>query len=343
MSNNPNLEKECLEWYAQNKELYTACASCVHRLLTTLLEQTNTPFHSIQYRIKDQKSFLEKCMNPRYKSPLDEITDVCGLRIITYTNRDVDQICKIIEKHFSIDPENSVNKADLLHANEVGYLSVHYIATLNQLRIELDEYKPYRNIRFEIQVRTLLQHAWAEIEHDRSYKFSGALPKELKRRFYLVAGALELMDREFDCLSVEIDAYAQDVKAKAQQGNLDVEVDSTSLIEYLNLRLKDVPVKQRDFLGDDKEIIEEVTLFGIRTLAQLDSLITDTLISKLNWDDSISNYIGALRAIMMAHDPDKYFSTAWRNHWTAMDKKSYAIFEKINPAIGNHKNSLHII
>lgn len=342
MVENTNLDQIYLDWYVQNKELYNACASSMQRLLSALLSQAGIAVHSIQYRIKEQDSFLNKCRNSKYEHPLEQITDVCGLRVITYTNKNVAAICKIIENQFCIDYDNSVNKAEQMHENEVGYLSVHYIAKLNNTRSQLDEYKPYNNIRFEIQVRTLLQHAWAEIEHDRSYKFSGALPKELKRRFYLVAGALEIMDREFDCLSDEIDAYAQEVKEKTKKGNLDVEIDSTSLIEYLNLRLKDFPVTQRDFVGKDKEIIQELTSFGIQTLANLNEILTNEILTVLNREEGITTYLGAMRAVMMITDPDKYFKEAWDEHWYGMDKKSFEFFEKTNANISKYKKSLRI-
>ena len=346
MAANPNLEKECLDWYTKNRELYRACAGSVHRLLTTLLEQAGIPFHSIQYRVKDQKSFLDKCMKPRYKSPLEEITDVCGLRIITYTNKDVDDICKIIEKHFSIDPEKSINKADLLHANEVGYLSVHYIAKLNQPRVKLDEYKPYSNICFEIQVRTLLQHAWAEIEHDRSYKFSGELPQDIKRRFFLVAGTLELMDREFNLLAHEIDQYAATVHSEAKSGNLDFAIDSTSLFEYLKVKLKDYPDVECTFCDGDKEIVQELNDCGFTTLASLDKIMDETII-KAVLDASNSaggtNYIGFLRGMMMVTVPKLYFEKAWQHHWGGIKIEEFNYLASINSELKNFDRLIDLI
>lgn len=76
---------------------------------------------------------------------------------------------------FSIDEGNSGNKADMLETDKVGYLSVHYFLKLNNKRLALSEYKGYKGLKCEVQVRTLLQHAWAEIEHDRNYKFAGVM------------------------------------------------------------------------------------------------------------------------------------------------------------------------
>lgn len=331
------------KWYSDNKDLYSACAITVQKLIDTLLSQEGVPFHSIQYRIKTQDSFLAKCDNPKYTDPVNEITDVCGLRVITYTNKDVSRICEIIEQNFSVDKKNSINKAEQMHTNEVGYLSIHYIVGLSPSRKRLPEYRPYANIKFEIQVRTLLQHAWAEIEHDRSYKFSGELPAELKRRFYLVAGSLELMDREFDRLSEEIDIYAKEVQSKTATGNLDVAIDSTSLQEYLNIKLKDIPVEQRSFSGGDKKLIQELTAFEITTLAQLDLLITPEIIALINSENGVANYVGVLRLIMMVHDPVRYFETAWQQHWTGMSRTAYESIKRINPEIENCIKYFHFM
>lgn len=346
MAANPNLEKDCLAWYVQNKGLYNACGNSVQRLLTTLLQQAQIPVHSIQHRIKEQHSFLDKCMDSRYSSPLEEITDVCGLRIITYTNKDVENICAVIEKHFCIDWDNSVNKAERLHANEVGYLSVHYVATLNDARAKLEEYMPYRNIRFEIQIRTLLQHAWAEIEHDRSYKFSGELPKDIKRRFFLVAGTLELMDREFNLLAQEIEKYAAEVHAEAKSGNFEFDIDSTSLLEYLKIKLKDYPGIECTFNGKDKVIIQELLDCEISTLGKLDAIMDDSIIQRLCepcTSEAGCNYLGFLRDVLLVTMPEVYFTKAWKNNWGAIEYEEYQRLVTINSSLEDYQDCFKVV
>ncbi len=62
------------------------------------------------------------------------------------------------------------------------------VAEIKDDRIILPEYQKFKDKKFEIQIRTILQHAWAEIEHDRDYKFTGELPINIKRRFRILAG-----------------------------------------------------------------------------------------------------------------------------------------------------------
>lgn len=341
-----NLEKECMEWYAQNRELYKACGGSIQRLLTILLEQAGIAVHSIQYRIKEQDSFINKCCNSRYTDPLRQITDVCGLRVITYTNKDVEDICRVVEKNFHIDVDNSENKAELLKANEVGYLSVHYIAKLTQARTNLDEYKPYSDLRFEIQIRTLLQHAWAEIEHDRSYKFSGELPKDIKRRFFLVAGTLELVDREFNSLAREIEEYADAVHTETKSGNLNFDIDSTSLFEYLKVKLKDYPDIKSTFCDKDRELIQELKDCGITTLASLDGIMDSSIVKKVyeaSSDEDENNYLGFIRDMLMVALPEVYFSKAWKHHWGGIKIEEFSRLASINPVLNKFDSLFDLI
>ena len=250
MTNIENYEK----WYDVNFSLYDSCGSTLKILIKKILKKKSIPFHSIEYRVKSKESFIEKCKKDKYKNPISEITDVCGLRIIGYTNHDVKEIQSIIESEFKIDKDNSIDKSRIMRDDQVGYRSVHYVASIKSNRSQLPEYQEYKHIKFEIQIRTLLQHAWAEIEHDRNYKFSGELPSEIKRRFYLVAGSLELLDREFEQISEDIDTYAKDIRNKAEKGDLDENINSTSLIEYLTVKLIDINIGERDFNGSDIQI-----------------------------------------------------------------------------------------
>ena len=340
MSNNIEKRPEYQEWYKKNSPLYSACSATAKNLIKTLLERKNALYHSIESRVKTEESFLNKCMDEKYSDPTSQITDLCGLRIITYTNHDVKIIRKIIEDEFQIDQENSIDKSEKMDDDQVGYLSIHYVVTLKKDRVKLSEYSIYENIKFEIQIRTLLQHAWAEIEHDRNYKFSGELPREIKRRFYLVAGNLELLDREFEQISEYIDQYADDVRREAEKGNLDVLIDSTSLLQYLSVKFKDYKVDGDPFNGGDKEIVAELQDFGMDTLKDLDEIIDDKFFT--DYPEFI-NYIGLLRDIMMAKNPKKYFDRAWKNHWRGIDLESYKFIESINPDIENYIHMLDIL
>jgi len=316
--------KNALQWYDKNKDLYERCAKTKMDIITQILESKNIPYHSITYRVKDRESYRNKCENDKYTDPVKEIMDLSGIRIIAYTNNDVHKICEIIEEEFIIDEENSMDKHDIMSENQVGYLSVHFIAKLKESRTNLIEYKDYEEIRSEIQVRTLLQHAWAEIEHDRNYKFSGVLPKNIRRKFYLLSGVLELVDNEFDSLSKEIDLYAEQIEKKVVKGNFEIGITSNSLEQYLIKRCENY--KQIEALSDGKivnnEIIEELTRFGFNTIKDIDDAIKEEYLENAN------TYIGILRTSMVCNDAQKYFEKAYNYAWKGLLKQTRQFWEK---------------
>jgi putative GTP pyrophosphokinase len=104
------------------------------------------------------------------------VTDLVGARVITYFADDVDRVARIIRNldNFEIDPRNSVDKRRALQADQFGYQSLHLVALLSKRRI-FTENREFEGLKIEIQIRSLLQHTWAEIEH-AYYKAERTLP-----------------------------------------------------------------------------------------------------------------------------------------------------------------------
>lgn len=314
-------------WYDNNMAIYRRLAEEISDIIKKILVKNKIPYHSITCRVKEKQSFLNKCKKEKYIDPIKEIMDLSGIRIIAYTNHDVSAICNVIKKQFKIDDENSGDKADMLAEDRVGYLSVHYIVQLNEKRTGLPEYEEFVGLKSEIQVRTLLQHAWAEIEHDKNYKFSGVLPRDIKRRFYLVAGVLEMMDREFDILSKEIDEYVLEVKKKTSDGDFDIDIDSTSLTQYLLDKFKDgypFPIINDGIVNN--EVVGELQRFGFKKISDIDKCLTDKIIN-ITKTEKDETYIGMLRDMMIFTDAEKYFRDAYQMNWSLMNLKEIDFWE----------------
>ncbi len=182
-------------------------------------------------------------------------------------------------------------------------------------------------MRFELQVRTVLQHAWAEIEHDRSYKFAGVLPRPLQRRLYLLAGVLELADREFASLATEIDDYAAEVTRKTQAGNLDIEINTTSLLQYLSPKVEyliNAGLTDLDQTLSD-EVVAELLDFNLKTLSDLDTLITTEALTTIVKHQPDFTLTGFLRCIMMMTALERYFRDCWNDHWEVIGPDTFAM------------------
>ena len=200
---------QAVKWYQNQRHNYSKLRAEVEVILREALNENEIIFHRIESRVKTAESFREKASRNKYHDPINEITDLTGIRIITLFEKEIHQISDILKNLFKIDYSRSEDKADLLDADKMGYKSIHYIAELSQEKISETELESFAGLKFEIQIRSILQHAWAEIEHDRNYKFKGELPKHLQRRFYALAGMLEIADREFNTLAEEVEKFRQ--------------------------------------------------------------------------------------------------------------------------------------
>lgn len=309
-----------IEWYLSNKLLFKQLSNKVQIIINELLEINNISIHAIFNRVKEIESFKAKINDSKYTNPEEQITDLAGIRVICYVESDISKICKVIESNFEIDLENSIDKSKLLGVDKVGYKSVHYVASLNAVRLQLPEYQNYKNKKFEIQIRTILQHAWAEIEHDRNYKFSGELPEEIKRRFKLVAGSLELADIEFDRLAHDIDSLVSEVEKGTKEGNLDFEINSTTLKQFLFTKFEEfIPEKiNPTFNTNENEIkaLDELKKFGVTNLNQLNDIIPIDFTEALNEFGDRTTFFGLLRLIMIANNWEKYFQDSYLNKFS---------------------------
>ena len=178
--------------------------------------------------------------------------------------------------------ERSDKTEDLLEDERFGYQSVHYLVRLTRARAELAEYQRFARAITEVQVRTILQHAWAEIEHDIQYKSSAAIPRDIRRRFMALAGMLELADREFQAIQDQDAALNTAARTLVEQGKYsEVEITPTALKLYVDRRLGS-DGRMSDFSYD--WTVRLLKKLGFRTLNQIDECIAkydDDKISRL--------------------------------------------------------------
>jgi ppGpp synthetase/RelA/SpoT-type nucleotidyltranferase len=322
---NPELARQ---WYSQTKSNYSSLADVVRTTLDGLLKNSSVDYLNVTSRVKSLESFAEKFERKGYADPEKEMTDLAGIRVITYIERDVDRVCQIIQQTFNVHKDKSLDKASELEENQFGYRSVHFVCDLGSVRGKLPEFAVYSGLFFEVQVRTVLQHAWAEIEHDRNYKLAGVLPRILRRRLFSIAGTLEMADREFNAIASELDDYAKSIAATAKKGELDVEIDSTTLSEYLKGKMEHygttLQLKSRLLpVG-----IQELRDYGLTTLADVDAIMPESFWKYLLKYTTSQTVIGLLRKAMMFNDLDRYFERAWKSHFQGMAPETFKLLCK---------------
>ncbi|QQT24499.1 GTP pyrophosphokinase family protein [Sphingobacterium spiritivorum] len=201
-----DLEKEVEEfykYYVDNYKIFEQAAEYYKSLLNSLVSD-DCEVQSISYRVKDKEECVGK-FKRKYLKSLDEsqtqyeiknhITDMIGLRIVCLYESEIEKIRKILEGNFKVvevtDKIKSLDSTD----NQFGYKSLHIDLHLNDERKKLPEFKKFADIRFEVQIRTIIQDAWSVLDHKIKYKKS--IPAELKRRINRLAALFEIADDEF--------------------------------------------------------------------------------------------------------------------------------------------------
>ncbi|KAF2336122.1 GTP pyrophosphokinase [Flavobacterium nitrogenifigens] len=255
-------------------------------LILELLIQNNLNYHKIESRIKDISKLDEKIYRKDEKySSLDEITDLVGVRVITYLEDDVDKVADIISKEFTLDHNNSIDKR-MLDSDKFGYRSLHYVISLTNERKNLTEYKRFKDIKIELQIRSILQHAWAEIEHDIGYKSEQAIPTLFKRNFYRVAALLETADIEFVNIKKGLQNYETNIASSIERDPENVEINATSLKSFIlsNKDVKEIDEKICEVSGcklanhqniDIENHVKRLLFLNIDTIKKLEEEIIE--------------------------------------------------------------------
>ena len=208
------LKQELLDDYLKRQPAFEAMGLALHTHLQEVLEHGGVRVHGVSHRVKAPASLAGKLARPdKIYQHLDELTDLVGLRVITFFEDSIEQVAQLIEQHFHVDMDRSVDKRLHQDPDSFGYRSLHYICRPSPALLALH---PEWDWPFEIQIRTILQHAWAEIEHDLGYKSPESVPLPVRRRFSRLAGLLEIVDSEFVELRRFMEDYARAVRQPPQ-------------------------------------------------------------------------------------------------------------------------------
>ena len=224
-----------LDEYRERLPIYEKIRSTVNDRLRQCLNENGLVVAALESRIKTEKSLTGKLELKGYKyRTVEDITDIVGVRIVTFFSDEVDIISALVEKLFDIDWDNSVDKRKKLEIDRFGYMSLHYICRLPEA---LCDDPSLTRIRFELQMRSALQHVWANMQHDTGYKTDVEIPVEHQRSLNRLAGILELADEQFSRIRKEINDYRRNVQSLVASGNFDeVPLNGDTFRSYCELR-----------------------------------------------------------------------------------------------------------
>lgn len=271
-----------LEDYKKQRDDFIVLGDTVHTMLSDIVKELGITVLAVEHRVKEEKSLAGKLerKGDGYNT-LEDITDILGCRIICFLSDEIDKIGKRVEESFVIDKENSSDKRALIKEDTFGYLSLHYICSLPFGDKWPDE---ICGKKFEIQIRTILQHAWSAIHHDIGYKSDFGVPREIRRQFARLAGLLELADDEFVRARDNMVEYTEDIRRRIATDDADgVSINMISLNEYVlhNRKMQGLIREIADIAGaeiseiDPESYIPQLAFLGITDLGDIEVMINE--------------------------------------------------------------------
>jgi len=225
--------KTQIESYEATQPHYVTLQKTLEKVLNQMRKEWS-PLAIVQARAKSVSSFAEKCLRKldKYDDPANQLTDLCGGRVIAPTQDEAETICRQIRLLFHpVDEDDDTRLRHSLSA--FGYLSVHFIVHFRPDQKELLGVPipaEVAGLKAEIQVRTLLQHAHSEITHDRLYKGGFKPPGHCEREAARMAAMLEEADDSFARFVHKLDAYMGHYAAHMEPARRQREQDNLRLV-----------------------------------------------------------------------------------------------------------------
>ena len=240
-------------------------------MITSLIDDAGINYLHIASRTKTVASFAAKAARIQAEDPAADpiaaITDQVGVRVITFVQEDVASVAALLDDVFQVLEDRDMG-LESASRGQFGYSSRHILVRVPD--VAPIGFEDVAGTVVSVQVRTVLQHAWAEFEHDVRYKATvpEVLGPELDRRFTLAAGLLELADREFAQIRSQLQAAASpDLGAHPS----DPRIAASELAAFLDARYPDAGWSRTEHYGWISGLLLEL---GITSLAELEALLT---------------------------------------------------------------------
>jgi predicted RNase H-like nuclease/ppGpp synthetase/RelA/SpoT-type nucleotidyltranferase len=268
----PDRVHAAIQTYATSEPELVVAAERFVALVTSILDEAGINYLSVTGRTKGVASFATKAGRmvdglPAFPDPLTDITDQIGVRVITYVHSDVSAVADLLDDQVVVKDDRDLGQ-ETASEGRFGYASRHLLIELDAARESDPAYADLRGRIAQVQVRTVLQHAWAEFEHDIRYK--GTVPEEhardLDRRFTLAAGLLELADQEFSTIRERLRTGTPDRSDTAPD---DPRIDPRELAAFLAGQYEDAGWSRTDHYAWISGLLLELGVASLDELADV--------------------------------------------------------------------------
>ena len=267
--------------YAAGEEELRGATDAYVQLVTQLLDDAGINYLAVSGRTKTVESFAAKAARRTssgrlaHPKPLTDITDQIGVRVVTYVLADVDAVAQLLSSQLDVRDDRDMGQ-ETAAEGRFGYSSRHLLVALDDAQATEAGIPPGRPA--SVQIRTVLQHAWAEFEHDIRYK--GSVPEEhapdFDRRFTLAAGLLELADQQFTAIR---DRHREELSSPGGEPDDDPRISPTDLAAFLAGQFDDAGWSRTDHYAWISGLLLEL---GITSLPELRDVLRDVDVTAMD-------------------------------------------------------------
>jgi putative GTP pyrophosphokinase len=271
--------------YDNKYELYSEFGEClIDDLHDIVLKYERLNIEFITGRVKDKASLNLKISSKSNYESLANVTDVLGVRIVTAYKNEIPFIIRKIRETFDIDEENT-NTNESKSDSEFGYSSYHIIVSNAKDKDCKTSDPKFKNLKAEIQVRTILQHAWANISHKIDYKAKQKPDSPYRRKLFQIAALLELADQEFSSVREEIIKSQKSLLPTSQDkfsddiiifDTLQAYIFQSTTCNTLDSKIADITFSALHYnLDSIEKNLTQIEKLNIKSLNELDTKLRD--------------------------------------------------------------------
>lgn len=287
--------RRAVQRYAASHDELRGVTDAYVALVTRLLDDAGINYLAVTGRTKSVESFAGKAARRlqggrlAHPKPLTDITDQVGVRVVTYVLADVDAVAQLLSSQLVVREDRDMGQ-ETADAGRFGYSSRHLLVALDEERAEagIPTDRPA-----SVQIRTVLQHAWAEFEHDVRYKgsVSDEHAPDFDRRFTLAAGLLELADQQFSAIR---DRHREELTSPAEAADDDPRISPTDLAAFLAGQFADAGWSRTDHYAWISGLLLEL---GISSLSELREVLRDVDVESIEGHMGYRYPPGAVRRL----------------------------------------------
>ncbi len=290
-------KSETIRHFLEDHPSYEQLSSEVAYILRKRVKEADIECSAVTHRAKTLNSSLEKVSLKHTENPFTEITDLAGVRIVYLYKNDFGRIEKIIEEEFKI--LNKDDKREEQDPDRFGYDAVHYIVQLGR-KSSGARYDDLKEFRCEIQVRTVMQDAWAIVSHHLVYKREADIPKPLMRNLNTLSAVFENADNQFDSIRVEREQYVKKVEKSSttEDDFLALEINVDTVAAFIKKRFPDI-----NFLGSAAHIsfvLSNLDKERYKTLHDFSEVLRRTKKAFEKFNRIIQSRLTAIEALSMS-------------------------------------------